>query len=300
MADLGDVADTLVNLASAAIYPNGVAAGSPLGVNARIYRGNPSAKALDNDLQAGFSQADGRWTLATPAARIRHVSVNGRPGVGRVLKPYVFASPAAPVIPPSAISVAIAGNTVTIAGAIAQGQGVAVSVGGAMVGTAAGPADTLASLAARLASLISATTPATAAGAVITIPAAAAPTTALQANTFVQVTTSHEVARQVAGFEVTIRTPGRDLRDAVSRCLTPVFGGMTRLALPDGSQGLLNIALPVELDDDKPEKELLFVRKLFYAVEFPVIAQVITTTQALIGTSIQNPAGTVLATTVGA
>ena len=53
MADIGDVADTLVGLISATLYPNGVSAGAPLGVNFRIYRGHPGPDVLDQDMQAG-------------------------------------------------------------------------------------------------------------------------------------------------------------------------------------------------------------------------------------------------------
>ena len=49
MADVGDVADALVAMISAALYPNGVSAGSPVGVNFSISRCHPTAAVLDAD-----------------------------------------------------------------------------------------------------------------------------------------------------------------------------------------------------------------------------------------------------------
>jgi hypothetical protein len=269
MADIGDVANALVALCGTALYPAGVGAGSPVGLNFRIYRGHPTPKVLDEDIVAGFAIVGGAYQLVTPGARIAHVCVNPRPGVGRAAKSYVFNAPTS--TPASAtLTAVVAGDTVTLGGTIAAGQGMAVDANGIAAGAAAGSADTLATLATLVAAaLTSAGATASAAGPVITVPGA--PSGTLYANGFVLVATGQEVRRQIQGFDITIYAPGRDARDAISAAISPALGAVTRVVMPDGFQAKIDPASPIELDDDRPEKELLFVRKLFYAVEYATV-----------------------------
>jgi len=294
MADLGDVADTLVNLISAALYPNGVSAGSPVGVNFRIYRGHPGPDVLESDMQAGFSDAAGAWALQTPSARIVHICVNPRPGVARVVPPYVFAPPSAPTIPAETITATVSGQTVTIGGTVSAGQGVAVAQNGLAAGAVAGSTDTAATLATALAaSLVSAgIAGTTASGAVVTLPG----TAQVQAGGFVQAVTLQEVRRQIQVYEVTLYVPGRDLRDTVSAALTPVVPSMRRISLADGTAGLLDTVSPIEVDDDKPEKALLFIRKLYYGVEFPTMLPTNAATVSIIIDNISDFFGDTIAT----
>jgi hypothetical protein len=284
-------------MVNAAVYPNGVQAGSPLGVNLRIYRGHPGPDVLDADMEAGFANVSGAWTMVTPAARIVHCCVNARPGIGRSLRPYVFAPIGCQTVPPVTLTATVSGTTVTIGGAISAGQGVAVDANYSPVGVAAGSTDTIATLAASLAAAMTAAgQPATASGAVVTVPGA----TTLYANTFVQAVTGQEVRRQIQGFDITLYVPGRDLRDAVSAAITSSLGAVTRFTMPDGFEALLNPAPPIEVDDDKPEKDLLFVRKIYYAVEYATVLPGIAATQAIIQAGFTDTAGDTLATFVEA
>jgi len=294
MADVGDVAGTLVTLLAAALYPSGVAAGSPLGIGFRIYRGDPTAAVMDTDLRAGYTQTGGKYTLTNAACRIAHVTVNPRVGVGRLVPPYVFAPPTIGTIATSTLTATVSGNTVTLGGTITAGQGIALAVNGTLLGSTAGAGDTLATLATTLAGLVNAGTPATATGAVITVPASVT----LIAAPFVSVTTSTEVERQIQGFQVTIYSSDWNLRDAVGSALTRCIAGTKKITLADGFQGLMRLSPPVSVDDDKPGKELLFVRKLYLQVEFPVTTTTVTSTLALALTQIETPAGTVLANVI--
>lgn len=53
MADQSDVAEALLGLATAAVYPGGPAAPSVAGVPVRLYRGWPDPETLAADLRAG-------------------------------------------------------------------------------------------------------------------------------------------------------------------------------------------------------------------------------------------------------
>jgi hypothetical protein len=296
MADLGDVANALVTLAANAVYPNGVSAGSPLGINLRVYRGHPTADVLDADLRQGYTQEGGVLVLTNPTARIAHICINPRPGVGRPAKPYVFAPPQNAAIPPTTITAVAAGTTVTLGGTISAGQGAAIGVNGEFFGYTATGTDTLANMAAALATLINVATPATAAGSVITIPAAYA----LFANTFVQVEVSQETERQIQGFVLTIYAPGRDMRDLVGKTIATAFSQQIRFTLDDGFQAYMLQGPPIAVDDDKPEKEILFVRMMYYTVEFPTVVESEAATLAIAAGQVTNQFGGNVATIVEA
>lgn len=294
MADFSDVMNTLVNICQAGLYPAGVGAGSPLGVNFRIYRGSPTANVLDTDLQAGFQQQGGRLVLVDPTARIVHVRINPRAGFSRVLPPYVFASPQVTAPGTATLTTTIAGDTVTIGGTIAAGQGVAIAANGFIFGATASDTDTIDTLATALAAGLSADIPATAAGAVVTIPSAVT----LNANSFVQVGTGQELAREQQGLIITIHAAGRDLRDLVGKTLRAYLADQVRFDLPDGFEAYMLSVAPICVDDDKPSKELNYTRDLYYQVQFPTTKPGVAVTLAITQTDIDTFQGVRLATVV--
>ena len=298
MASLWDVETALVNMISAALYPNGVPAGSPQGLNFRIYSGHPGPDVLDADIQAGYTMGSGGWALTSPTARIVHICVNARPGVGRVLRPYVFAPPANTTPPAQTLTVAVSGTTVTIGGTIAAGQGVAVATdSGAAEGYTATATDTLATFATALAANLTAGgAAATASGAVVTVPGA----NTLYANTFVQVPTSEEWGRQKQGFDITIYAPGRQVRGVVANAVKSALDSSIRFTLPDGYQAYMEPASPIEIDDDRPERALLFVRKIYYSVEYPTTISATSPPLAIAEAIIQDTTGDTLAVQVEA
>lgn len=170
MADNADCANALVNLLGAALYPSGLGAGSPIGVNFRIYRGHPGPAALDADMQAGFTETTSGWVLTSATSRIVHVCVNPRPGLTRIKVPYVFTPPQAQTIPAQTLTVTVSGNALTLSGTVSAGQGVAASYNGVAVGVTAGSTDTLTSLATELAAaFVAAGQTATASGPTVTV-----------------------------------------------------------------------------------------------------------------------------------
>jgi hypothetical protein len=278
MADIGDVCNALTSIAGLALYPSGVSAGSPLGVNFRIYRGHPGPDKLDADMQAGYTQSGTGWTLTNYAGQIVHVCINPRNGLGRLVRPYAISGAQHQAIPPVTLSTSVSGTSVLISGTISAGQGIAVSANGIAAGATAGSADTIATLAATVAAdLTAAGISASASGNAIAVPSA----TTLSANTFVQVATGQEIERQIQNFEITVYVSSRALRDAVSAALKPVFAQNMRFTLPDGFQALMRSAAPIEMDDDRPEKALLFIRKLFFQVEYATVVTGTAATLAL-------------------
>jgi hypothetical protein len=293
MADISDVANALVNLISAALYPNGTGAVSAIGLNTiPVYRGSPGQAKLDSDMQSGFTQVGGAWQLTAPAAQIVHVTVNPH-GAGRLRPPYTMARSNLPTPPAVTITAAVSGTTVTLAGTVAAAQGAAIVANNVPFGAVAGTGGTLATLATALAAgLTAAGVSATASGAVVTVPGA----TQLAANGFVQVAATKEWRRQAQGFEVTIYAPGRNLRDQAGSFIDQMFAQIKKITLADNFAAKLDYVSVI--DDDRPEKDLLFLKRLFYQVEYPTTAQKIFSTIAVSVVPVQTKAGVPIETLV--
>jgi hypothetical protein len=198
-------------------------------------------------------------------------------------------------VPPLTLAAAVSGNEVFLSGPISAGQGVAISANGIAAGVTAGSTDTLSTLATSVAAALTAAgISAAASGAAVTVASA----TTLYANTFVQAVTGQEVERQIQHFEITIYVPTRALRDAVSAAMKPIFAASQRITMPDGFQALMRSAPPIELDDDKPEKALLFVRKLYFQVEYATVVQGTAATMAIGQNTITDSRGNTLPTQV--
>jgi hypothetical protein len=231
----------------------------------------------------------GGWTLTDAAARIVNVTVNARAGVGRPVRPYVFGGPGIGTIPAATLTVSIAGDVATIGGTVTAGQGVALATNSFTgAGYTALTGDNLAAVATGLAAALTAAgQAATAAGDTVTVPGAAA----LYANTFVSVGTVQEVQRQIQGFDITIHAPGRDVRDATSAAFKPILDNTIQFTLPDGFAARMLAAPPIEIDDDRPERALMFDRHVYYNVEYATTLQGLAVTQAIIAVPIEDQTG---------
>src|SRR5690242_4735388 len=104
MADQSDVEDALVELVSAALYPNGTSAGSVPGPDCRVYRGWPNSAALDADLAAG---------------RV-NVTVFPGSGTGRTTTRYPQQWAGPPATP--SLTAMVSGTSVTFSGKADVGQ----------------------------------------------------------------------------------------------------------------------------------------------------------------------------------
>lgn len=251
MADLTDVANALVTLVSATLYPNGIGQASVAGVGVRVYQGWPNPEQLDPDLRA-----------TTP---ICHVSVYPRPeekNTTRYMPTWKQTSVNTPTL-----TLTIAGQAVTVGGTVplASNPHVVMVMGnGKPYVYAVLATDTLNSIAAALAALIAADIAGTAAaGAVITLPNSAR----LQAaRVGVTGTAVREVRRQERSFQIGIWADTPAHRDSIAQAIDPVLAFTTFLALPDGTSGRL--IYRSSMVSDQLQKDRLYRRDLFYSVEY--------------------------------
>ena len=212
MADSGDIETALVALVAAAFYPSGVGSPSTIGSPLMVERGWPTA-----DLFGAAVKENG--TL---------IFVHADKMMDRDATRYLPVWQGTAGIP--TITATASGVTVTIAGTPSAGQSVAVQVKYLWYVYTATGTDTLATIASALAALIPG---ASAAGAVLTLPAAGPP---VQARVSAPGTSSIEVARQRQAFRLVCWSPTTALRDQVFGQLPGIIGySGSRLTMPDGS-----------------------------------------------------------------
>lgn len=247
MADQSDVENALVTLVSAALYPNGVTEASVPGPDCRIYRGWPTAAALDADLSAG------------------KINVTIFPGAGegatttRYGQSWV-ATPAAP-----ALSAVVSGASVTFSGTASAGQLAGVLIDGVGYAYRTQNGDTPALVAAALASQIMANLIVQIAGATITVPAAGS----MVARVVADAQGAQEIRRQRQAFRVTCWCPSPALRDSTATAVDLALAQIRFLSLADGSEGrLIYVGTTVF---DQSEDALLYRRDLLYSVEYATL-----------------------------
>lgn len=240
-----DVETALVQLAAAALYPDGAAAAASVGSTVRIYRGWPNAAALDADLAAG---------------RI-NVTVFPVSGATRNTTRYAPDWLPDPVVP--TLTASVSGTTATFAGNADLGQLAGVLVDGESFvhRTVAGDTPTL--VAATLAAAIYPTRIVLTAGASLTIPSASS----LLARTAADAVSSQELRRQRQEFRITAWCPTPDLRDAACEAIDIAYAATPFLALSDGSAARLRFASTTTFDTK--QDAALYRRDLLYTVEYP-------------------------------
>lgn len=249
MADLTDVAATLVNVIAGIVYPNGTGSPSVAATPIVIYHGWPNPQQLDTDL----------------AVAKCHVSVFPRPEE-RITTRY------APDWKPttlntSTLTLSIVGQTFVVAGAVPPAgnpHNVMAFANGKPYVYAVLVSDTLASIATALAALIAVDVPGTtSAGAVVTLPNAARLTAA---RVGVTGTSTREVRRQERLFQIGIWADTPTHRDAIAQTIDSVLAFTTFITLPDQSAGRL--IYKNSLVSDLFQKDRLYRRDLMYTVEY--------------------------------
>ncbi len=259
-----DVENALVQLAAAALYPNGAAAPAIIAATIRLYRGWPNAAALDADLAAG---------------RV-NVTVFPVPGATRNTTRYAPDWLPDPVIP--TLTVTAAGTTATFAGTADPGQLAGLLVDGTSYVHRTSLGDTPALVAATLAAALSPTRIVTVAGASLTIPSASS----LVARIAADATSAQELRRQRQEFRITAWCPTPDLRDAACEAVDIAFAATPFLTLADGNTPSLQRArlrYASTTTFDTRQDAALYRRDLLYTVEYPT-TQVATEPSMLFGT----------------
>lgn len=270
MADLSDVMTALVNLAAAAVYPNGTGQASVAGVDIRVLPGWPDPATLQTDLAAGKVTVS---VYPLPAERNTTRYPNEwQDGTINVAK----------------LTLTVSGNTVTVGGTIQSGESAVVTVNGTSYSYGVLTNDTLNTVAAAIAALIAG---ASAVNAVVTIPSAHS----LTATVVVQGTAVREVKRQDRQFQVTVWAPDFTKRDTVAKYVDVALGDTERMTMPDNSSArLIYMHSPMT---DNLEKQGIYRRDLIYSVEYATMATLTTSTvQAPVVNITEGPTGQITIT----
>lgn len=247
MADQTDVADALVGIIAAAVYPNGTSQPPAGGVQAKIYQGWPNPAQLKADL----------------AAQIAHISVWPTPKATMTTRHAIEWKQV--VAPAPTLAAAVAGTAITLSGTVTVPQAVALIVDGKDYAYGVQAGDTLASIATALAALIAANQTASAAGPVITVPGSHKLVARIVANG----TSAAEVARENRVFMVTIWADCFDNREPLAKVVIPALAALTRLTLPDGTGATCDYQGSVQVDSE--QKQGIFRRDISIAVDFATI-----------------------------
>lgn len=258
MADLSDVMNTLADIITAIIYPNGSSQPSAVIVNGAaqpfaIETGWPVPGRIDTDLKGLRS----------------NISVYAPPGMETNTTRYprdweVTARPAKTIT----ATVDSTGTQVTFGGTISLPQNTGLIVNGKPYLHPVVSGDTLASIASALAVLVNVDTPASASGSVITIPGAKQ----LVARVGIVATAQREVRRTNRLFQIVFWCPALPgvsasaVRDAAVSLVDPILAVTNFITLPDGSKGRLLYTRSTMSDGN--EKAGCYRRDLFYMVEF--------------------------------
>ena len=244
MADLSDVEQAIVSAITQMVYPNGTAGDSVAGQPCKVYRGWPVPANLDADMKAGI-------------VNISVFPLDAEQNLTRYTTDWQELPS-----PPITLTMTASGSTVTVAGTPRCPLNAAVLVNSKAFIYPLQATDTPTSIATALAALISAVTPASSSGPVITVAGA----TKLETRIGSVGTVIQEVKRQKKSFRITLWCNSPLVRDAVARIIDPGLSGMTFINLPDGTAG--RIRYERTHTDDVPQKTLLYRRDLVYSVEY--------------------------------
>jgi hypothetical protein len=252
MADQSDVETALADLASAALYPQGVLAPSAVGAVCRIYRGWPNSAALDADMAAGMVHV-----TVFPAAQAQRNTTR-------------WPAECAPlqVISPT-LTIAVAGEAVTLGGTADQGQVAGILADNMAVVHRTVAGDTPELVAAVLTARLRTERVVTVAGAQVIVPGAFR----LIGRVVADQKTLMETRRQVAGFRLSCWCPDPATRDSVATLIDSALSMQTFIALADGTQARLRYLSGATLDES--QNTGLYRRDLVYEVEYATTAMLV-------------------------
>jgi hypothetical protein len=248
MADQSDVEASLVQAIAAALYPDGTTQPSISGGTVRIYRGWPTAAALDADLAAGVIDV----TIYPESTAQENTT--------RWLDDTQTSAPRKPTL-----VVSVAGNVATFSGDATPGQVAALIADRLAVAHRTRKGDTPAMVAAILAAQLRTVRTALLQGTTVTVPQVHR----LEGRVFADQSTREEMKRQSQRFRITCWSPDPTSRDTVAAAIDTALAASRFLELPDGSSGRLRYAASEV--SDRSETAALFRRDVIYTVEYPTL-----------------------------
>jgi hypothetical protein len=247
MADQSDVEVTLVNVASAALYPNGTGEVSVPGPDCRIYRGWPNSAALDADLAA---------------AKI-NVTVFPTGDPGRTTTRYAEQWMGEPVQP--TLTAIVDGTSVTFGGSADIGQIAGILADGVSYAYRTRAGDTPQSVAANLAAMARGNSIVRLSYSTLTIAGAGD----LLARVVADAPVQNEVRRQEQGFRITCWCPTPATRDAAAAAIDQALSSQRFITLSDGTSGRLTYVGTTVFDQSQNAR--LYRRDLNYNVEYATV-----------------------------
>jgi LysM repeat protein len=243
---------TIATAPSAGQRPSGIAATVTVGV------GWPPPNALDTIAASLATAPQALVSVFAPEGFYRDATRYGAE--------WDILTPAAPTLTATVNSI---GTQITISGTVSVPQLISAVLGAGFAPRTyvytVQPGDTLSTIASGLAALINADTSASAAGAVVTIPAASG----LVARIGAQGTVYRETSRQVERIYLDIWAPSPDLRTAIGKALTLPFSKARFIRFADLSTGWVTPCAARDLDN--AEKAGIYRRNLAFDIEYPTI-----------------------------
>jgi hypothetical protein len=250
MADLSDASTLLVNMAAAALYPNGTGQASAIVAPVKIYPGWPISTALDADLRAGT------------------VNVSVFPMQSSIaLAPQTLDNPQV-IVPPvyglvASVANVLTGNTLTLTGTPNAGEFVTLIADNRNVYTSS--QTTAAAILGDLLAQASVNYPSgSLVGPTLTIPA-----NPLVARIGGVATLGNSVHRQKQSFMLTVWAPSEALRSAAAMIIDVALKRVNIVTFPDTSNGLLTFERT--LVSDKMEHALCYRRDLIFGIEYATL-----------------------------
>lgn len=271
MADLSDVIDALANLASTAVYPNGINQPSAPGCTVSVVSGWPIPEQLDDILAAGNAV----------------VSVYAMPELETNTTRFASVMEPPDSMPSAQLTLTVSGNQITVGGTINGGESATIAVNYQPYSHRVTNTDTTATIASALAALIP---NATAVGCVITLGSVFD----VQVAVSVPVTMQSEIARQRRVFLITAWCPTPALRTAVIRPIDVALKEQPRIVMSDNTYARL--IYRGTLQTDELAKQRIYRRDLRYEIEYITTATEVdnTVTNLAISISLNNGAAKVV------
>jgi hypothetical protein len=247
MADQSEVEQALVNIAVAALYPNGTTQPSVPGPDCRIYRGWPNPASLDADLSAGIVNV----TVFPVSGSTRTTTRYSEQWVGSAGGPTLTAL--------------INDTTVTFGGTAEPGQVAGILANGKAYAYRIRTGDNSQSVAANLANMLRADSIVQLSASSVTVAGARH----LLARVVADAPVKREVRRQEQGFRVTCWCPTPAIRDATAITLDQALSAQYFFPLGDGTSGRLTYGGTTEFDQSQNAR--LYRRDLTYIVEYATV-----------------------------
>jgi hypothetical protein len=246
MADQSDVENALVAIIANSLYPDGTAAPSAIGNLCRVYRGMPSAPALDPDLAAG------NVNISVLADEVQK-NVTRYPRIWQSVAPV-----------PASLACVVTSTSVSFSGACVVGQLAGVAVNGTIFPYAIQVNDSPATVASNLAALLrQAGWLVDYAGTSLNIPGAEM----FAARVVQGAGALQEIKRQEQDFSITFWCPDPVSRDASSALVDQALAIPQFIALADGSAARLIYAAS-DVQDGNADA-VLYKRIIRYRAEYP-------------------------------